>query len=47
MSRQPMGFVKERKTRIDGLKNHKNQTKEVLHTVRIPLTGKRWVISLV
>jgi hypothetical protein len=42
-----MGFVKERKTRIDGLKNHKKPTPEVFHTIRISLTGKRKVISLV
>jgi hypothetical protein len=47
MSRQPMGFLKERKKRKGGLRNHKNPTTEVLHTIRNSLTGKRWVISQV
>jgi hypothetical protein len=41
MSRQPMGFLKERKKRKGGLRNHKNPTTEVLHTIRNSLTGKR------
>jgi hypothetical protein len=44
MSRRPLSFVKERKTRTGGLKNNKTLKEGVFHKVPIPLTGKRWVI---
>ena len=45
MSRQPLGFVKERKTRIAGLKKYLTLKVGVFHKVPNPLTGNGWVIS--
>jgi hypothetical protein len=44
MSRRPLGFVKERKTRKGGFKNYKVLPEGVFTKVRISLTGKRWVV---
>jgi hypothetical protein len=44
MSRRPLGFVKERKTRIAAGKNRKTPQVGVFHKVPIPLTGNGWVI---
>jgi hypothetical protein len=44
MSRQPLGFVKERKTRQGGVRKQERILPAVFHKVPNPLTGKEGVI---